>query len=150
MIPFPRALRSALLLRGHSRIQRLAHKLPQIDELYRTFHDLTDPQLISVFSDLQTLAHSGTYLKSLEARLFAVIKVAAERKVGLVTYDSQLLAALIPRRDHVVQMDTGEGKTLVAPFATTTANLSRCGTARPRRSGHQNSSEGASCYAAVP
>jgi len=95
----------------------LTHKLTQIEGLYRTFHELTDPELLSVFSELRTFAHSGASMNSLEARLFALIKVAAERKVGLVAYDTQLLAALILRRDHVIQMDTGEGKTLVAPFA---------------------------------
>jgi preprotein translocase subunit SecA len=45
---------------------------------------------------------------------FALAREAAHRTLGLRPYDEQLLAALALDRGHIVEMQTGEGKTLAA------------------------------------
>jgi preprotein translocase subunit SecA len=51
--------------------------------------------------------------------LFALVLVAAERALGLAPYDEQVIAGLAMGEGKVVEMQTGEGKTLaaVAPVA---------------------------------
>jgi preprotein translocase subunit SecA len=48
---------------------------------------------------------------------FALVREAARRELGLRAFDVQLMGALALHRGRVVEMDTGEGKTLVAVFA---------------------------------
>lgn len=47
---------------------------------------------------------------------FALIREAAYRKLGMRAFDVQILAALALSQDHMIEMPTGEGKTLVAVF----------------------------------
>jgi len=48
---------------------------------------------------------------------YAIVREAARRSLGLTAYDEQLIAAMAMHDGFVVQMDTGEGKTLAAVFA---------------------------------
>ena len=49
-------------------------------------------------------------------RGYALVREAARRTIGLTAYDEQLVAAMAMHDGFVVQMDTGEGKTLAAVF----------------------------------
>lgn len=57
----------------------------------------------------------------------AVAAVAAERHVGLAAYDTQLTAAAAAAAGHVVEMKTGEGKSLVAVLAAYAESLATAG-----------------------
>ncbi|MFT3798948.1 accessory Sec system translocase SecA2 [Microbacterium sp.] len=52
-----------------------------------------------------------------QAHLLAVLRVAAERALGQRPFDEQLLAACALLTGHAVELDTGEGKTLVGALA---------------------------------
>ena len=47
---------------------------------------------------------------------FALVAEACRRRLGIEPYDVQLMAGLAMTRGRVVQMNTGEGKTLAAVF----------------------------------
>ena len=49
---------------------------------------------------------------------FALIKVVAQRVLGLEAFDVQLITALALYEGRITEMKTGEGKTLAALFAT--------------------------------
>jgi len=46
--------------------------------------------------------------------LFAPVREAADRTVGLRPYDVQMLAGVALGRGYLIEMQTGEGKTLAA------------------------------------
>ena len=54
---------------------------------------------------------------------FAHVSVFSEQSLGMVPFDTQLLAAKIILDDRLAEMATGEGKTLVAAVAAATAAL---------------------------
>lgn len=56
--------------------------------------------------------------------VFAACCIAAEKKLGLVPYDEQLEAALELTKGRIIEMKTGEGKTLSAVFAASYVALS--------------------------
>jgi len=57
------------------------------------------------------------------ARVFAAVHDAAEAELGLCAYDEQLIAGLALARGRLVEMQTGEGKTLAAVFAVAAGAL---------------------------
>ena len=57
------------------------------------------------------------------ARSFALIRAVAEREIGLRPYDVQLMAAWSMLRGRMVELATGEGKTLAASLTAATAAL---------------------------
>ncbi len=57
------------------------------------------------------------------ARAFALIRAVATRQIGLTPYDVQIMAAWSMLRGKVVELATGEGKTLAASLTAATAGL---------------------------
>ena len=53
-------------------------------------------------------------LESIRAAFFALAREASRRALGLRPFDVQVVAAIALDRGHVVEMQTGEGKTLAA------------------------------------
>jgi preprotein translocase subunit SecA len=53
-------------------------------------------------------------LESIRPEFFALVREASRRAVGLRPFDVQVLAALAMDGGHIVEMQTGEGKTLAA------------------------------------
>ncbi len=62
-------------------------------------------------------------LNEVLAEWFALVRETARRVLGLSAFDVQLLGASALHRGHVVEMATGEGKTLVAVFPASLAAL---------------------------
>ena len=59
----------------------------------------------------------------LVARSFALVRAAAEDKLGLRHYDVQLMAGRVLMEGALAEMETGEGKTLAATLPACTAAL---------------------------
>jgi preprotein translocase subunit SecA len=68
---------------------------------------------------LSTRARAGAPTETLREELFALVIENARRVLGLSIYDEQVIAGLAMSEGKVVEMQTGEGKTLaaVAPVA---------------------------------
>lgn len=66
---------------------------------------------------------NGKSRRELEASSFALVREAARRAVGMEHFDTQLLAAGALLRGRIVEMQTGEGKTLAATLAAGTQAL---------------------------
>ena len=74
----------------------------------------SDGALAQRAGELRARARSGAELDELKAVLFALVREAAGRTLGLRPFDVQVVAALALARGRVVEMQTGEGKTLAA------------------------------------
>ena len=57
---------------------------------------------------------AGETLDDILVRAFALAREAARRTIGLRHYDVQMMGGMLLHRGDVVEMRTGEGKTLVA------------------------------------
>ncbi|MDE7194009.1 MAG: preprotein translocase subunit SecA [Oscillospiraceae bacterium] len=66
---------------------------------------------------IKSLAESGGCLGNSAEEIFARCFNAAEKTLGITPFDEQLAAALSLSEGRLVQMQTGEGKTLCAVFA---------------------------------
>jgi preprotein translocase subunit SecA len=89
--------------------------------------DLTDRQLQDLIRqtrvELAALAGLEELTTNKAAPLFALIREASKRTLGLRHYDVQLIGAWAMLRGMVAEMRTGEGKTLCATVAAATAGL---------------------------
>jgi preprotein translocase subunit SecA len=63
---------------------------------------------------LKQLACKGDTSQTLLAESFALVREAARRVLGLYPYDVQVMAGIALHRGKIVEMQTGEGKTLAA------------------------------------
>ena len=75
---------------------------------------LTDAELRAKTNAFRHRLESGETLEDILAEAFAVVREASKRMTGLRPYDVQLLGGVALHRGRVVEMKTGEGKTLVA------------------------------------
>ncbi|SHJ43976.1 preprotein translocase subunit SecA [Clostridium cavendishii DSM 21758] len=77
---------------------------------------LSNNELLNKSQGLKELASKGTDLNSLIVEGFALVKEAVKRTLGFEVFDVQLLAALALNDRKLIEMQTGEGKTLTAVF----------------------------------
>ncbi|HXW07919.1 MAG TPA: accessory Sec system translocase SecA2 [Vicinamibacterales bacterium] len=90
---------------------------PDVEAVAAFEHDLAhrpDADLRHSADDLRRRARSGAPLGSLRHECFALVREAARRTLGQRPFDEQVMAALALDDGSVVEMQTGEGKTLAA------------------------------------
>jgi preprotein translocase subunit SecA len=75
---------------------------------------LSDPQLRKESLGLRYRARSGETLDRLLVEAFALVREAGRRKLGMRHFDVQLLGGAAVHHRSIVEMQTGEGKTLTA------------------------------------
>ena len=94
-----------------------AHYIRQVEKIgcqERDFSAQTDDALRQRAADLRQRVQTGTLLNDVLIVAFALIKETARRTVGMFPYDVQVLAALAMHDRKLIEMQTGEGKTLAA------------------------------------
>jgi len=95
-------------------IARLQDMVEPVNALGSAFAALSDAQLQAKTEELrQRLAQGGT-LDDVLVDAFAAVREVAKRTIGLRHYDVQLIGGIALRQGKIVEMKTGEGKTLVA------------------------------------
>jgi preprotein translocase subunit SecA len=90
---------------------------PLVDEIGAYEPELkaqTDEELRERSLSLRQRYENGETLDDLMAEAFALVREASIRSIGLRPYDVQLMGGALLHRGEVVEMRTGEGKTLVA------------------------------------
>lgn len=95
------------IARGHRVLQH-------VEELGKTLARETDQKLRERAQNLRNRATSGVSLKNLMAETFAVVREVSFRQLGMRHFDVQVLGGVALQRGNIVEMKTGEGKTLVA------------------------------------
>ena len=89
-------------------------RVAEIGRLEEGVADLSDDALANQARALRAQASDGTPLEALRAPFFALVREVARRALGLRPFDVQVVAALALSEGRVVEMRTGEGKTLAA------------------------------------
>ena len=77
---------------------------------------LSNEDLLIRSNNLKNQALEGAPADSLLVEAFALVKEAVKRTLGFEVYDVQLLAAAALNDRKLIEMQTGEGKTLTAVF----------------------------------
>jgi preprotein translocase subunit SecA len=90
-----------------------ARPLAEIAEMEAELTSLSPLGLLSRSQALRETAR-GTPLEALRTRAIGLAREAARRALGLRPFDVQVVAALALHAGHVVEVQTGEGKTLAA------------------------------------
>jgi preprotein translocase subunit SecA len=89
-------------------------RLALISALGPELRRLSDAEISDLSRILRRRAVNGESLETLEAEAFALAREAAARVLGQRPFDEQVLAGLALQQGEVVQLATGEGKTLAA------------------------------------
>lgn len=94
-------------------MQRL--ELKEVEFYESQFAELKTPaQFQAQTAQFRNALKSGTSLEEIRPQAYALARVVAKHTLKKRPYDSQLLGALAMESKSVVQMGTGEGKTLAA------------------------------------
>lgn len=89
-------------------------RLEAVNSFAPQFHHYGDSQLQDRVHHLKAQARGGVPLEQLMAEAFALVREVSARTIGLRPYDVQIIAAIGLFEGKVVEMQTGEGKTLAA------------------------------------
>ena len=110
----PRGVVRSVRAATGNRIARWAAYLPKIAALEPELQKLADHQLRKESLGLRYRARSGESLDHLLVEAFALVREAGRRKLGMRHFEVQLLGGAAIHHRSIVEMQTGEGKTLTA------------------------------------
>src|SRR6478609_8229380 len=110
----PRRLGSLIPGLGRSGINQWARYVPQIAALEEPLKLQSDFDLKKASLSLRYRARSGESLDRLLVEAFALVREAGRRRLNMRHFDVQLLGGAAVHHNSIVEMQTGEGKTLTA------------------------------------
>ena len=98
-------------------VRRLARAVGAINALEPQMMALSDAELTDMTPKLRKRLAEGASLDSLLPQAFAAAREAARRSMNKRHYDVQLMGGMTLHEGKIVEMRTGEGKTLVATLS---------------------------------
>ena len=102
---------------------RCASYIPKVQALEPDLQKLSDYDLRKTSLGLRYRARSGESLDKLLVEAFALVREAGRRTVGMRHFDVQILGGAAMHHRSIVEMQTGEGKTLTATLPMYLASL---------------------------
>jgi preprotein translocase subunit SecA len=106
------------------RLSEWSANIPRIAALEEPLIEQSDYDLKKTSLSLRYRARSGEPLERLLVEAFALVRVAGRRKINMRHFDVQLLGGMAVHFNSIVEMQTGEGKTLTATLPLYLAALS--------------------------
>lgn len=95
-------------------LKRIYKLVDNVNELEDKYEKYSDQELKGMKDHFKDLLSSGKTLMDIQIEAFAVVREASKRVLGLRPYDVQLIGGFVLNEGAIAQMNTGEGKTLVA------------------------------------
>lgn len=95
-------------------LKQLKKIVSKINALEDSFTNKTDIELRSYSDIFRDQLNNGVSPEELIVEAFAVVREASKRVLGKRHYDAQLMGGAVLTQSQIAQMQTGEGKTLVA------------------------------------
>lgn len=86
----------------------------KINQLEFEYEQYSDDQLKNKTTEFKERLQNGETIDDLAVEAFATVREVSKRVLGMRHFDVQLLAGLVLLNHNVSEMNTGEGKTLVA------------------------------------
>ncbi|MEV0221061.1 preprotein translocase subunit SecA [Streptomyces sp. NPDC050704] len=93
------------------RLERIAEQVNSVEE---DFKALTDEELQALTPEFKERYEEGESLDDLLPEAFAAMREAARRTLGMRHFDVQIMGGAALHLGNIAEMQTGEGKTLVA------------------------------------
>jgi preprotein translocase subunit SecA len=88
--------------------------LAEINALEERLEKLRNTELTACAAEIRAAMGAGLPRESVRPKAYALVREAARRTIGLRPFDVQIVAALAMDEGSIVEMQTGEGKTLAA------------------------------------
>lgn len=107
-------LKQYMKIKSRSHINKLTKTVTKINSLESEIEKLSDEGLREKTLQLKERVQNGASLDDIKIEAFALVRESAKRTLGQRHYDVQLLGGLVLAEGNIGQMQTGEGKTLVA------------------------------------
>ena len=98
-------------------LKSLTPLVGRVGELEAKMIALDDAAFPAVTQQLRARLDAGESLDALLPEAFALVREAARRRLGERIYDCQLMGGAVLHRGSIVEMKTGEGKTLASVTA---------------------------------
>ncbi len=97
-------------------VKRYRRLVTKINKLEPEIQKLSDRQLQVKTAEFKRRLQNGETLQDILLEVYAVVREAGKRVLGLRAYNVQLQGALAVFEEKIVEMKTGEGKTLTITF----------------------------------
>lgn len=94
-----------------------------VDEYQAPFQDLSDTDILETSRKLRTRLKRDGFSRDSVAQAFALVREVSRRHLGMPHFDVQLIGGYVLLNGMVAEMETGEGKTLVATLPACTMAL---------------------------
>jgi len=95
-------------------IGRLRRKLEEVNDRAEYFKNLSDSDLRGMTKVFRTRLFEGESIDELIVDAFAAVREVSTRVLGMRHFDVQIIGGFALHEGRIVEMKTGEGKTLVA------------------------------------
>ena len=105
------------------RASRFQWIIERVNAQARMLEGKPDAQMKEISQNLRQRLRSEGYQNELVAQAFALVREAGERTIGMRHFDVQLIGGVVLLKGMIAEMETGEGKTLVATLPACTAAL---------------------------
>ena len=109
------------------RRRRYRKQVEEINRLEERMRELADGEFPERLLALRRRRRKGARLEGLLPQMYALVREATRRGIGIRQYDVQVAAAIALAEGHIIEMNTGEGKSFVAPLAACLYALDRRG-----------------------
>jgi len=95
----------------YNNYKKIVEKIKQV-----SFESLDNQGILNKSSELRNKLSKGASMEDIIIEAFALAKLAVKRVLNISPYDEQLIAGIAMHRGRLIEMQTGEGKTLSAVF----------------------------------
>ena len=96
------------------RLQRISARITSLEAALET---LSDSEIKAKRTEFKSRFESGESLDALLPEVFAVVREAGKRALGMRVFDVQMMGGIALHEGRIAEMRTGEGKTFVATLA---------------------------------
>ncbi|MEA3278817.1 MAG: preprotein translocase subunit SecA [Pseudomonadota bacterium] len=103
--------------RNERLVKRMSKKVSDINAFEPEIQQLSDEALQAKTQAFRERIDQGASLEDLMPEVFAVVREAGRRVLGMRHFDVQLIGGMVLHDGKIAEMRTGEGKTLVATLA---------------------------------
>ena len=96
-------------------LKRYSQIVNEVNDLEESIAALSDEDLVREINDIRkNVSENGQPLDEVMCKVFAIVREAARRSLGMRHFDVQIMGAIALHEGKIAEMKTGEGKTLVA------------------------------------
>jgi preprotein translocase subunit SecA len=95
-------------------VKKLSRVVAAVNELEPEIEKLSDADLQARMPAFKERLAAGATLDDLLPEVFAVVREASRRVLGMRHFDVQIMGGVVLHQGRIAEMKTGEGKTLVA------------------------------------